>query len=138
MQPRVIKSRKAAEAHNPHEPGLVLVPGKWVPAVVSFMSVLQKHRNTGLIVTNVGPNSAAAHAGIARGDVLLRCDGAPLDRVFKLRRMIGAPAREGADSERRMVIEAVRGKNELRFEVPASRLGMTVSSLLRSRIPTQH
>ncbi len=137
MKLRVIKTLKEAKAHNPYEPGLLEIPGQWAQAVVSLIGILDEHRNTGLIVTNVGPGSPAATAGVARGDILLQYDGVPLDQTSTLKRLTG-PYIEGGDIARQVVIEAVRGKNEMRFEVAGGRLGITVSAFFRHLIPAQH
>src|SRR5437016_13500110 len=70
---------------------LVEVPGKWAHSVVSLIQASQEYRHAGLMVTNLGPGSQGARAGMVRGDVLLRYEGQELDNVTTLRRLSGSP-----------------------------------------------
>lgn len=136
MNLREVKTWEHAIGHNPHEPALVEVPGAWVPAVVGLMKLAAEHPHTGLLVTNVGPRSRAAVAGIARGDLLLKYDGVQLDKASTLKRLVRRGP-EGLDPSHRVAIEAIRGGKHVRFEVVRNRLGITASSLFRHLKPAQ-
>jgi orotate phosphoribosyltransferase len=124
MKRRVVRTREDATAHIPYEPALIEVPGQWIEAVVSLIDISKKHKRRGLLVTNIGPDSRAAKAGMIRGDLLLRYRQVRLDRVETLRRLTRR------HSSSKVTIDAVRGDQQLRFEVPQGRLGITVSRLL--------
>jgi hypothetical protein len=110
-------------------PGLALVvtPPELARGMASLIKVSQEYWDFGLLVTNVGPGSAAAIAGIERGDVLLRYNGVPLDTTERLTQLEGVVAQR---EKLRATLEAVRGAREMTFAVPAARLGITVSPLL--------
>jgi|SRR5215469_1989590 len=135
MRLRVIRSWREARAHNPYEPALVEVPGKWIHAVLHLIKVVERHRHVGLLVTNVGRETPAAKAGMERGDLLLRCDGVDLDRVGTLRRLVRNHPRE---TSHQVVIEGRRGGEDRRFELHRGRLGITVSGFFRRQIPERH
>jgi len=94
-----------------------------------LIRISDEYRDSGLLVTNVGPGSHAAAAGIARGDVLLRGDGAQLDKTETLTRLAGRAHHDGK-GRKSLVVEAVRGGQEMTFDVTAGHLGITVSPLL--------
>jgi len=104
---------------------------EWSHAVASLVKISEEYRDGGLLVTNVGPNSPAAIAGVARGDVLLRYDGVHLDNVETLKRLTSRPIQDGG-TRKQTTLEAVRSAQELTFTVPEGRLGITVSPLLHS------
>lgn len=108
---------------------LVEVPGKLAHSFVSLIKVSQDYRHGGLMVTNVGPGGQGARAGIARGDVLLRYEGQELKGAATLRRLAKAYT-QGADARKPITIEAVRGTDDIAFEVVGGDLGITVSPLL--------
>lgn len=139
----VLRTIKDARAHDPGKPALIEVPGKWVGAVVTLLTILQHHGHdevgkriealralsrsrvvTGVLVTNIGPDSQAAKAGIARADVLLRYDGIPLDESEKLKGLT-----ERTDASKKVTIDAARGEQNLVFHVFGGPLGMTVAHL---------
>jgi len=130
----MIRSWQGANAHNPYEPALVKVPGPWVPAMVSLLNMLAKHRDKGLMVTNVGPMSVAAKAGILRGDILLRYGDRDLQQSSTLRRLTASVAGSGEQ----VIVTAFRGGREICFEVPEGSLGITVSAMFRHLIPAIH
>lgn len=105
---------------------IVEVQKRWAPAVAALVKLAVEYRDAGLLVTNVGPGSGAALVGIARGDVLLRCDGVPLDSPESLKRL----TRRSGGSGRNLTVEAMRGTREMTFEVAAGPLGITVSPQL--------
>ncbi len=149
MEVNVIRTLTEARAHDRRRPALVEVPGELAPVVVALTRVLRQPferdpagrvgprrpprrpdrdgRPTGVIVTNIGPGSQAAVAGMARGDVLLRYDGVPIDGPGRLRRL----AERGGTS--RHIVDGMRGPTEMRFEVRGGSLGMTVCALFPSR-----
>jgi S1-C subfamily serine protease len=146
----VIRSCADAEAHDPHTPALVEVPGLRVKAMWRLVSVLEQppkelagllHRlksfdpgaslsGKGVVVTNIGPRSAAASAGMVRGDILLRYDGIALRTPSVLASLTSKT--HGSGTAR---IEALRGSESLHFEVPVGRLGITANGL-STRPPT--
>ena len=133
MPQDVIRTWADARGLDPRSVVLLETPGEWVRGVVGLLALSEEFRDTGLIVTNVGPTGAAARAGIARGDVLLRYDGVDLDTVARLRELAGRAAL-GGDSFSQ--IEAIRGNRERQFKVAAGRLGVTVSAALhRLKLP---
>jgi len=71
----LFRSCEDGPPHINRESVLVEVPGKWAYSVVSLIHVSQEYRQAGLIVTNIGPGSQGARAGMAQGDVLLRYEG---------------------------------------------------------------
>jgi hypothetical protein len=108
---------------------LVEVPGKWVHSVVSLIRASEEHPHAGLLVTNIGPGSQAARAGMMQGDVLLRYEGQELDNVVTLRRLTKAYT-QGAAARKQIRIEAARGSHDVAFEVRGGHLGITISPLL--------
>ena len=114
------------------ERALVEVPGKWAHSVVSLVRASQEFRHSGLMVTNVGPGSQGARAGMKCGDMLLRFDGQELDRAATLRRLTTIHT-QGAAAQKPIRIEAARGTDDLVFEVSGGKLGITVSPLLYRR-----
>jgi hypothetical protein len=123
---RVLRSRGDQAAGIPGEPALLQVPGEWAHAVVSLVKTSEEHRHNGLIVTNIGPGSQGARAGMVRGDVLLRYDGVEIDRVETLRHLEKRHT-QGGEVSRTVSIDAARGSEDLSFEVHGGRLGITVS-----------
>ncbi len=115
--------------HINRESVLVEVPGKWAYSVVSLIHVSQEYRQAGLMVTNIGPGSQGARAGMAQGDVLLRYEGQDLDNAATLRRLTKAYT-QGATATKPIRIEAARGADDVTFEVRGGHLGITVSPLL--------
>jgi membrane-associated protease RseP (regulator of RpoE activity) len=126
---RVFHSLEDCPSQITRESVLVEVPGKWAHSVVSLIEASQEYRHSGLMVTNVGPGSQAARAGIIRGDVLLRYEDRELDSVATLRRLTRAYT-QGAASKKPIKIEAARGKEDVTFDVRGGQLGITVSPLL--------
>jgi membrane-associated protease RseP (regulator of RpoE activity) len=108
---------------------LIEVPGKWAFCVVSLIEASQEYRHAGLMVTNIGPGSQAARAGMVRGDVLLRYEGQELDTASTLRRLTRAYT-QGAAAKKALKIEGARGKDDVEFEVRGGHLGITVSPML--------
>jgi S1-C subfamily serine protease len=82
-------------------------------------------KGKGVVVTNIGPRSAGAAAGLARGDVLLRYDGTELTSAGTLAQLTARSA-----GERVIRIDALRGTQPLHFDVPAGKLGIKVNSIL--------
>jgi hypothetical protein len=121
--------RTWADARGRDSCGVVLLetPGEWVRGIVGLLALSKEFKDIGLIVTNVGPNGAAARAGIARGDVLLRYDGVDLDTVARLCELTerAALSRDSCGQ-----IDAIRGDRERQVKVAAGRLGVTVSAPL--------
>jgi hypothetical protein len=121
-----------ARGHSRHRIALVVTPPELGRGIASLIKVSDEYRDVGLLVTNVGPSSQAATAGIERGDVLLRYAGVPLENAEQLRRLEGDTAQ--GETTRQVPLDAVRGAREMTLTVAAGRLGITVSSLLhRSR-----
>jgi hypothetical protein len=141
MALRVIRTREEAKAHNPHEFALIEVPGQWLPVVMALIKSLprtpSKYSDSGLVVTNIGPGSQAARAGMARGDVLLRYDGVRLDSAATLKHLTKRFT-QGAASSKRIIIDATRGEKKLHFEVRGGRLGITVGASFHRSPPTRH
>jgi hypothetical protein len=108
---------------------LVEIPGEKAHAVFALVKISQEYRHNGLIVTNIGPASQGARAGMARGDVLLRYAGVELDSAGTLRHLIKRHT-QGAELSKTVIVEAVRGSEDLSFEVCGGRLGITVCSSL--------
>ena len=111
------------------ESALVEVPGKWAESVVSLIQASREYRHAGLMVTNVGPGSQGARAGMVRGDVLLRYDGQELESAATLRRLTRIHT-QGAAARKAIRIEAARATEDVTFEVLGGQLGITVSPLL--------
>jgi hypothetical protein len=107
---------------------LVVTPPEWARGIASLIEVSAEYRDVGLLVTNVGPSSQAAAAGLERGDVLLRYDGVPLESAEQLTNLASVPAQ--GEAPRQVALEAVRGAREMTLTVAAGRLGITVSPLL--------
>ncbi len=107
---------------------LAVTPPELAQGIASLIKMSQEYRDVGLLVTNVGPRSPAALAGIERGDVLLRYDGVPLETAERLISIESVVAQ--GETTRQVPLEAVRGTREITFTVPAGRLGITVSPLL--------
>lgn len=120
----------ADEMRGEHESSLALLvtPPEWAQGLASLIKMSQEYRDTGLLVTNVGPGSPAAGAGIERGDLLLRYDGVPLETAERLIGLEGAVAQ--GETLKQVPLEVVRGTREITFTVPTGRLGITVSALL--------
>ena len=131
----VLRHWEQCPPRMPRESVLVEVPGEWAHSVVSLIQGSQEYRHAGLMVTNVGPGSQGARAGMARGDVLLRYEGQELESVATLRRLSAAHT-QGAAARRAIRIEAARGREDVAFEVLGGRLGITVSPLLRLSVPS--
>jgi hypothetical protein len=108
---------------------LVAVPGRWVLSAIALIRASREFRKSSLFVTNVGPGSQAARAGIVRGDVMLRYDGRDLDDALALRRLTKIHT-QGSAARKPIRIEVARGRQNLTFEVRGGRLGITVSPLL--------
>jgi hypothetical protein len=113
---------------------LVEVPGEWADAVLSLVKISNEHRHNGLIVTNIGSGSQGARAGIARGDVLLRCDGVELDSPATLSRLAQRHT-QGAEVSKTMTIDAARGSTDMTFEVARGLFGITVTPSLHRLKP---
>jgi hypothetical protein len=126
---RVVRNMRDVYGHSRLEAAFVEVPRDWSRALVSLIKLSDEHRHAGLLVTNVGPVSPGAVAGIARGDVLLRYDSVQLDSADTLTRRTMRPV-HGDEASRHVVIEAVRGEVEMNFKVAGGKLGITVSPLL--------
>jgi hypothetical protein len=126
---RVIRSWDDCITHIWRGPTFVEVPGEWAHAVYSLVKISGEYRQHGLIVTNVGPDSQAAKAGIARGDVLLRYDGVELEGAGMLRQLAKHHT-QGISASKTIVIEAARSSKDVSFEVQGGRLGITVSPSL--------
>lgn len=137
MKLQMVRSSQGANAHNPYESALVKVPAAWVPAVVSLVTMLGNHRLAGLVVTNIGPKSAAAKATMACGDLLLEYGGIELHKSSTLRRLT-RPSGGVGRSAKQVTIKALRGGTEVRFKVPTGPLGITVSAMFRHLIPVRH
>jgi hypothetical protein len=124
----VHRTRSAAEAHGPAQLSLLVSPAEWGRGLSALIKASNRHKDVGLLVTNVGPASAAADAGIGRGDVLLRYDGVPLDHTDGLKRLESAAAQR--ETTRQVPLDAVRGERDMTFSVRPGLLGITVSPLL--------
>ena len=129
MNSPVIRTWQDAREHDRAEPALVEVPGEWEQALIALIEASAEHRHTGLMVTNIGPGSQAAKAGMATGDVLLRYNGVQLDDVDTLRGLTKGRSYDAA-APGKAIIEAVRGSQEVQFEVSGGPLGITISALL--------
>jgi hypothetical protein len=114
------------------ERALVEVPGVWAHSVLALVRTSQEFRNLGLLVTNIGPGSQAARAGMKCGDVLLRLDGQELDSAATLRRLTKIYT-QGAAAQKPIIVDAARGAEDIEFEVSGGKLGITVSPLLYRR-----
>jgi len=114
---------------NSGAPALLEVPGEWTFAVMSLIETSQEHRHNGLIVTSIGPDGQGATAGMVRGDVLLRYDGAEIENVESMRDLEKRHTQTG-EVRRTICIDAARGAEDVSFEVYGGRLGITVSPLL--------
>jgi hypothetical protein len=125
---RVIRRGDDARGHSRPRLALVVTPREWARGIAWLIKVSDEYRDVGLLVTNVGPSSQAATAGIERGDVLLRYDGVQLENVEQLTSLEGVPAQ--GETPRQVALEAVRGAREMTLTVAAGRLGVTVSPLL--------
>jgi membrane-associated protease RseP (regulator of RpoE activity) len=123
---QVLRSLGDHEMRTPGEPALLKVPGQWAYALASLIKISNEHRHNGVIVTNIGPDSPGANAGMVRGDVLLRYDGVEIDCVETLRRLQKRHTQDG-DVSKTVSIDAARGSTDLSFEVAAGRLGITAS-----------
>ncbi len=126
---RVIWGSKEGEVREASAPALLEVPGEWAIAVMSLIEISLEHRHNGLLVTNIGPGGQGATAGMVRGDVLLRYDGAEIENVEALRGLEKRHAQDG-EVRRTVSIDAARGDENLSFEVHGGHLGITVSPLL--------
>jgi len=135
----IVRNLEEATRHNPSNPALVEVPGKYVGAVVGLLGMFQrpsqdhvgfriealrKFDSKGVVVTNIGPGSRSAKTGMARGDVLLTYDGIQLGGSEKLRDLT-----RRTHHTKQVKIKAVRGKEEVLFEVHGGTLGITVRRL---------
>ena len=125
---RVTRLGDDARGHGRRWLALVVTPPEWARGIASLIRVSDEYRDVGLLVTNVGPSSRAATAGIERGDVLLRYDGVPLENAEQLTSLEGVPAQ--GEAPRQVALEAVRGAREMTLTVAAGRLGITVSPML--------
>lgn len=76
-------------------------------------------RDSGLLVLGVEEGSAAAQAGIERGDVLVKANGKELAGVGDLREQMDAL---GDEEDAKLVLETRRGKEGRQVEVAASEL----------------
>jgi len=133
MAHEIVRTRVEAGLFDPASVVLIETAGEWVRGVAGLIELSTEFKQAGLIVTNVGPSGAAARAGIACGDVLIRYDGADLDTVGRLRELAERAAVAGG---RKGVIEASRGDRELQFDVAPGPLGVTVSATLgRMKLP---
>jgi membrane-associated protease RseP (regulator of RpoE activity) len=116
------------------ERALIEVPGEWAHHVVALVKSSQEFRHSGLLVTNIGPGSQAARAGMQCGDVLLRFGGQELDSAATLRRLTKTYS-HGTAAQKPTLIEAARGAEDIEFEVFGGKLGITVSpSLYRNTV----
>jgi PDZ domain len=133
-------------AHNRSEPALVEVPGRLAASTMRLIEALgiiegskekaddslrkaiktlEALRNRGgVLVTNIGPNSQAAKAGMARGDILLQYDGIMVQKSEALEDLS-----ERTSSSKTVTIRGLRGEKKLRLEVSGGRLGITVQNL---------
>jgi membrane-associated protease RseP (regulator of RpoE activity) len=114
------------------EHALVEVPGEWAHDVLALVRASQEFRNSGLLVTNIGPGSQAARTGMRCGDVLLRFDGQELESAATLRRLTRIYTQDNA-AQTPILIEAARGAEDIEFEVFGGKLGITVSPMLYRR-----
>ena len=113
------------------ERALVEVPGEWAHSVLALVRSSQEFRNSGLLVTNIGPGSQAARTGMKCGDVLLRFDGQELDSTATLRRLTKIYT-QGTAPQKPILIEAARGAEDIEFEVFGGKLGITELGSVRS------
>jgi S1-C subfamily serine protease len=136
----IVRNRCDARVHDPHKPALVEVPGKWVGAVVKLTEAFRQGRlgktikalqalskseaSSGVLVAAIGPNSQAAKAGMARGDLLLRYDGVQLEKAKTLTSLT-----RRTDASKAVTIDAIRGAEKLHFKVHGGWLGMRVETL---------
>jgi YD repeat-containing protein len=86
---------------------------------------------TRVTVTGVVVGGAGARAGLRRGDVLDRYDGAPVTSSFLLIRRVKTAAKGGAPRSLRVL----RGGKPLTFEVPPGPLGINVADMPASSAP---
>jgi S1-C subfamily serine protease len=135
----IVRSQAEAAAHDQGRPALVEVPGKCVRGVFRLLEVLSgtaegeigrsisalsRGTPSGVVITNVGPASQAAEAGMARGDVLIQYDGNQLGGSKKLKDFTRV-----TDRSKRVMVDAIRGGRELKFEVHGGALGISVNRL---------
>jgi hypothetical protein len=97
----------------------------------------QEFRTSGLLVTNIGPGSQAARAGLRCGDVLLRFNGQELDSPATLRRLTKSYT-QGAAAKKPILVQAARGTQDIEVPVYGGKLGITVSRLLYRRDVPKH
>jgi membrane-associated protease RseP (regulator of RpoE activity) len=133
---RVIRTVAEPVRLRRNEVAFVEIPTQWAGAVAAVIKMSDEYRNVGLLVTNVGPATHAAAAGIGRGDVLLRADGISLDSAESLRR-VTSRADGNHKSARVLTVEALRGTQEITFKPASGPLGVTVSPLLHRSGPAR-
>ena len=137
---RAKKSAKVSQSSESTVRAFVDVPGRYAGSVMGLMAhVLEPGGDavadtiealrerigrppTGVIVTNVAPNSRAAKAGMKRGDILLKYDGTEIDKSETLKSLA-----EGASQSKKVAIEGNRGADRLRLTAQGGRLGITVA-----------
>jgi hypothetical protein len=135
----IVRGLDEAAGHNKDYPAFVEVPGKYVAGLVKLLetirhpgqasvsaaiNALDTLEQKGVVVTNIGPKSQAAKAGMARGDQILRYNGVQLGGSEKLKDVI-----RRIGPSKRVTLDAVRRGKKLAFEVHGGPLGITVQRL---------
>jgi serine protease Do len=87
---------KANDGEHPVGPGLTV--GDATPALLQEMNI-QRKSSGGVVVTQVNPMSAAAAAGLERGDIITEAGGRPILSKKDFETIL-----EGMDSERGMLL----------------------------------
>jgi hypothetical protein len=123
----------------------VEVPAKYAGPVLSLIETLLEPENedvakrlealralngtvlTGVVVTNVGPESQGAKAGMKRGDLLLQYDDKEIGSFEVLKELA-----ETTNPDQKVIIAATRGAQKMRFAVRGGRLGITAASMSSS------
>jgi len=95
-KPNPLSVPKANGSDNPVGPGLSVTDA--TPALLQEMNI-QRKSSGGVLVTQVDPMSAAAAAGLERGDIITEAGGRPILSKKDFETILG-----GIDSERGMLL----------------------------------
>lgn len=129
--PRRVRVHRLVHGPGFHGPGTFLGVG-FLPLTPELRRHWGVAEDTGVLVSRVVEDSAAAKAGIQVGDILTRVDGQAVEEVFDLERLIGrrdpgeTVALEVFRAGRAQTLSATLEKREVERESPQwfqSRLG---------------